>query len=495
MPKQAESGLSRWPARIGALLLWGQGLCGAPVLAEEGWLEPWKPAPDTRVKLSFYERLRGEGTHWFGNLLIGGQTIPRTSSYGLMTNRTQLGLDVEHADWLESQFQLQSVVVAGVPSNAVGVGYGYYNASPHSTQASVSVRQGWLKLKQNGFFLTGGRQLYADGAEGNAQERHLKYLQDYRLSQRLIGQLDYAAPGRSFDGVNVGYGNEAVEVSGFYFVPTFGGLNIQGMNAIDGIQLAGLSLSLKEQAGLGNTLGHLGFYHYRDTRSGVQVVDNGPTGTPGAQIDLQTFAGHLAHVHDLMGGKLDFTVFGFGQIGQWQGLDQRSGAYGIEMGYEWSQLWATPWLRAGINSGSGDHNPRDTTHGTFFQMIPSTPIQSPFPFYNLMNNQDVFVQLLARPLPNVGLRLDFHWLNLNAGQDLWYSGSGAGGNDEFGYFGSPGHGETSLANLVHIGGVIFLSPQLKINAFYGHAFGQQVIRGNYSGSTGDFGLMEAVYAF
>jgi len=160
-----------------------------------------------------------------------------------------------------------------------------------------------------------------------------------------------------------------------------------------------------------------------------------------------------------------------------------------------SNTWANPWLRAGINSGSGDNNPWDNTHGTFFQMIPSTPIQSPFPFYNLMNNQDVFVQLLARPLPNVGLRLDFHWLNLNAGNDLWYTGSGAGSNTDFGYFGAPGYGQNSLAYLTHIGGVIFLSQELKLNVFYGHAFGQEVIRSNYSGAAGDFGLLEVVYGF
>ena len=478
-----------------ALLLLLVVTCTAALAAEEDWHGPWSLTPDTKVKLSFYERLRGEGTHWFGNPIIGGYEIPRTSSYGLMTNRAQLGLELEHSDWLETQLQFQNVVVAGVPSDSVGVGYGFWNASPHSTQASASIRQGWLKLKQDGFYLTGGRQFYNDGSEGNAQEKHLKYIQDYRLSQRLIGQLDYAAPGRSFDGGRAGFSNDAFEVSGFYLVPTYGGLNIQGMSAIDGINLAGFSVSLREKAGLENTIGHLGFYNYRDTRPDVVVVENRLPGPPGANIDLQTFTGHLAHVHELAEGKIDVTAFGIGQIGDWQTQTQRSWAYGVELGYEWSDTWANPWLRAGINSGSGDNNPWDNTHRTFFQMIPSTPIQSPFPFYNMMNNRDVFVQLLARPLPNVGLRLDFHWLNLNAGNDLWYTGSGAGSNTDFGYFGAPGYGQTSLAYLTHIGGVIFLSQDLKLNVFYGHAFGQNVIRSNYSGSAGDYGLVEAVYGF
>lgn len=456
--------------------------------------ERFEIGPRTFIKPQLYNRSRGEAVDWFGNIMFRGVEVPRTSTYGLFSNRFQLGLLLTHADWLEAMVQYQDVTVVGVPGNSVGIGYGYYVNSPSPSQHSGYLRQGWLKLNSDGFYVSGGRMLFSDGNLGGARQKNLKWLQENRLSQRLIGILDFSAAGRSFDGGTVGFQNEHVEVAGFGFNPTFGGLNLQGMNTIQDIVLGGVSLNLKDSSAVGNTIAQLAWYTYQDTRPMVTVVDNQPgLPSPGAHIDIHTIAAHAAHVFEGDEGHFDLSAFGYGQLGRWQQLDQRAWAFGVELGYQWPKVWSSPWLRVGINSGSGDDDPYDGTHGTFFQMIPSVPLHAHFPFYNMMNVREVFAQLLMRPLPNVGVKTEFHSLSLNSADDLYYSGSGANGAQGFGYFGSPSHGQTDLAFLADMGVTVYLSKNVTTNFFFGHAFGQGVLQRNYSSPQGNFGLAEVIF--
>ena len=60
----------------------------------------------------------------------------------------------------------------------------------------------------------------------------------------------------------------------------------------------------------------------------------------------------------------------------------------------------------------GDNNPNDGQHGTFFQVLPTPRIYARFPFYNLMNNQDAFAEVVLRPHPKWTIRSDAHFLRL-----------------------------------------------------------------------------------
>jgi len=65
------------------------------------------------------------------------------------------------------------------------------------------------------------------------------------------------------------------------------------------------------------------------------------------------------------------------------------------------------------------------------------------PFFNLMNNQDVFAQLVLKPLASAAVRIDYHYLEGAAADDLLYAGGGAGEPDRiFGYAGFPARGRT-----------------------------------------------------
>ncbi len=174
---------------------------------------------------------------------------------------------------------------------------------------------------------------------------------------------------------------------------------------------------------------------------------------------------------------------------------RRAWAYGVEVGHRLQDLWAQPWLRAGINSGSGDTNPNDGTHGTFFQLLPTAWLYAQFPFYNMMDNQDVFVQTVVDPDPMVSVRIDGHWLRLNSSRDLDYSGGGATSTSVFGYSGVSGNGRDELAYLAHV--ILTLRPTafVTVNGFYAHAWGQGVINQAFEGRGGNYGFLEMLRAF
>ncbi|HMV50897.1 MAG TPA: alginate export family protein, partial [Blastocatellia bacterium] len=107
-----------------------------------------------------------------------------------------------------------------------------------------------------------------------------------------------------------------------------------------------------------------------------------------------------------------------------------------------------PWLRAGYFRSTGDGDPADNTHGTFFQVLPTPRPYARFPFYDLVNNEDTFAQLRLKPHAKVSLRTDVHHLRLSNAKDQWYLGGGAFQKNTFGYTGRPSNGQKTLGTLV-----------------------------------------------
>ncbi|MBK7600020.1 MAG: alginate export family protein [Acidobacteria bacterium] len=131
---------------------------------------------------------------------------------------------------------------------------------------------------------------------------------------------------------------------------------------------------------------------------------------------------------------------GAGQFGDWGRLAHRAGAIALEGGYQFSGGWADklkPWLRAGYFRSSGTAIPLAASHNTFFQVLPTPRIYARFPFYDLVNNEDVFAEFRLKPHSKVGLRTDIHHLRLSNTNDQWYLGGGAFQNGTFGYAGRP----------------------------------------------------------
>ncbi len=467
--------------------------------------EPWRAeisGPfDSKIRLEMYERVRGDFADWFGNPIINGTVVLKEFRYNFVGNKFQLGLRFQR-DPVEIFAQFQDSFVGGLPPNGVGLGAVYFANNLSESANGAFLRQGWAKLNHllgiDGLYLTGGRQLYTDAAQGPASHKNLRWIQDYRLAQRLIGPWDWTHTGRSFDGGSLGYLTDDIAAVGFAFRPTFGGFDVGGMPEISDITVAGTSFNLRDSKAIGNTIGQLFWYYYTDDRD-IVFLDNRPLAVReqarGQGSKIHTIGAWAAHVEEIGPGLADGMVYWFGQFGDWQELDHGAWAYGAEAGYQFPKLWGSPWIRAGINSGSGDPDPFDGDHETFFQLLPTVWLYAQFPFYNMMNNQDVFVQGILAPHPKVNVRLDFHWLKVNESEDFLYSGSGATNDTFFGYLGTPTGGFDDLAYVTHF--MVGVKPfnYLALNFFYAHAFGQDIINANFDGKQGSYGYVEAIVSF
>jgi len=87
------------------------------------------------------------------------------------------------------------------------------------------------------------------------------------------------------------------------------------------------------------------------------------------------------------------------------------------------------------------------TSSRFGLTYPTPRIYARFPFFNLMNNEDLFAQLRLKPHKRLSLRSDVRYLRLSNPSDLWYTGGGAFQQKTFGFVGRPTGGKKDLGTL------------------------------------------------
>jgi hypothetical protein len=196
-------------------------------------------------------------------------------------------------------------------------------------------------------------------------------------------------------------------------------------------------------------------------------------------------------------GTLDFLARAVGQTGRWGRLDQRAYAVDFEAGWQPAILpKLKPWLRGGYTLGSGDGNPNDRTHGTFFQILPTPRPFARFPFFNMENNCDIMGALILRPHKLVTISGEFHALALANASDLWYSGGGVFQPWTFGYTGRATGGAKSLANLYDTSLEYRVRPNVTATAYVGYAQGLAAMKAIYpKGQNGALGYLELNYRF
>jgi hypothetical protein len=113
-----------------------------------------------------------------------------------------------------------------------------------------------------------------------------------------------------------------------------------------------------------------------------------------------------------------------------------------------------------------------------------------------MNNQDTFLQLIMKPLANVSVRTDFHWLQVSKGNDILYFGGGATKQDFFGYGGTAAGGDHQVGYVTEIGISWKPLPVLELASYYGHAFGGSVVENGFPGRDDiDYGFVETTISF
>lgn len=410
-------------------------------------------------------------------------------------------------DWFEAFVDGQGVLLGGLPDNSVGTSTegplglgGAYRATNHDddVQASFYLRQGFLKLKNlgvDGLTLKGGRQIFADGKEAMPTNASLAWLRNLRIAERLIGPFDFTFPGRSFDSALATYAHDALSVSAFYGKPTQGGFSIEGMDQIDEINLAYASLNLNEGEWAKNTSARL-FYIYYDDNRALLKVDNRALAdrqADTADIAIHTIGADVLQLVPTGIGPVDLLGWFAYQAGDWGTLDHSAWALAIEAGLQPKDLPWKPWIRAGFNMGSGDGNAADGDHESFFQILPTPRVYALATLYNMMNTEDIFAQVILKPIERMVWRTDLHVMRLSDEDDLWYFGGGATRekrNVGFGYGGRPSGGNQDLMEVLETQLSYSWNQYVATTVYYGHAFGEDVVGADFANRNADYGFLE-----
>ena len=428
------------------------------------------------------------------------------SSYGYSGSLLRLMLSQKkHGyDW---GIELAAPILLGIPNHAVqpapqgqlGLGGSYFAANDgRQNTASVFVKQAFLRLKGERSSVRLGRFEFIDGGEVTPSDATLASVKRDRISQRLIGNFGFSDVQRSFDGAQYTYSNGSWNVTAFSAVPDRGVFQVDGWGWVT---TPVTYLSLTKQATLGSSRAEWRLFgiYYNDDR-GVLKTDNRSAAVRGHDlggIDIGTYGGHYIQTIPTSAGTFDVLGWGALQSGRWGLLTQRSGAGAVEAGFQPAIPKAgRPWLRGGYFYSSGDNNANDGTHGTFFAILPTPRVYARFPFFNEMNNRDLFGELMLRPTKALTLRSDVHGLWLANSHDLWYSGGGAFQPWTFGYNGRPSNGKTGLATLYDISADYQWTRALATGLYFAYARGGAVAAHIFPGdSNAKFGFVEVNYRF
>ena len=426
------------------------------------------------------------------------------NSYDYIFTRTRLGLSL-NLSHIRFYVQAQDVHKWGLPDDAIaaapqgplGCGAIYYLHGGEKNYHSSIIRQAYIdvpKLFLNGLSTRIGRFDYVDGLEVMYKDPKVNWLKKIRLAERLIGPFGWSSFCRSFDGFQAVYDQENFNLHSTLTHPTQGGFENDAQITINDIDLFTLTATMKYNHILPNTEGRLFYFYYNDDRNISASVDN--TGTnvlDQGQIKIHTIGTHLLGTAQIELGIFDALFWGAYQTGDWGLYDHKAWAAGIEGGFQFTHIPWKPWIRAGYFESSGDSDPADGDHETFYQILPTARKYALFPFYNMMNNKDLFLQTILKPFKKMVIRTDLHFLRLSEGDDRWYMGAGPTRKDGaiFGYIARPSGGAEDLATVLEMMIIYNYSKYFSGNLYYGHAFGKDVIKNIYEGDkNGDYFFAE-----
>ncbi|MCS7308996.1 MAG: alginate export family protein [Armatimonadota bacterium] len=438
-------------------------------------------------------RLRVEDWQWFN---VAGYDTDYTYAHSLL--RVALTGATGNSRWTAelAQAGLFDVpnAVAPPPAGQLGFG-GNLRAVNGDNKASLFVKQLHVEWSFSGSTLRVGRMEFADGREVALKDAGLNWLHANRLSNRLIGTFGFSPITRSFDGVLWQWGKPAGRVVFFAAYPTQGAFDLNGNPTLTNVNQLYLAYARAQETEETSLDWRLFGGWYRDTRN-VLKVDNRPLAARQSDredIRVWTLGGHWAQVWKSAAGRTDALLWGALQGGDWGQLRHSAYALAVEAGFQFPTEWK-PWVRAGYYVGSGDGNNTDGTHGTFVAGMNTPRLYALTPFYNTMNLEDAFVQVMLTPHPRWTARVDYHRLRLHRSADLWYAGGGPFDNSSYGVAGRPSGGNRDLAHLFDISLSYRASNQLQISLYKSWVQGGGVIRSVYpAGEDGGLFFIEANY--
>src|SRR5579872_1023494 len=452
-------------------------------------------------------RLRAYGWDWF-------QPSSGNNAYGYSGNLLRLNFTEKLTNWdwdaelaVPFLLGLPDNATAAAPQGALGLGSNYYSANGNNRYSAMAfAKQLYVRFKGLGASeantLQVGRFEFNDGSELVPKNATLAVLKRDRVSQRLLGSFGWSDVGRSFDGLHYSYSKATNDFTFVAATPTRGVFQTDGW----GWNRVGFGYAaFTHEWGSGRHAADTRVFmlDYDDWRH-ILKTDNRPLALRKGDtenIHIQTFGAHSLHVFTTTAGSIDALAWGAGQTGRWGTETQLAYAIDFEGGYQpaalpWPIAKLKPWLRGGFTIGSGDGNPNDNRHGTFFQVLPTPRPYARFPFFNMMNTEDRFGALLLRPHSKITVSSEFHSLRLSNSNDLWYSGGGVFQPWTFGYTGRATAGRRSLGNLYDTSVEYRPTRHVTFTGYAGYTQGLASMEQIYPhGKDGKFGYVEAMFKF
>jgi hypothetical protein len=395
---------------------------------------------------------------------------------------------------------IQYVQFARLPSDALGpgplgLGAVYFAHAGRSDSHQVYLRYLNVQLKNliPNVSVQAGRMPYSSGSESASGRPKIEAVKQQRIAARLVGEFEWSLYQRAFDGVRVNRTAPSWDASVVAFHPTQGGFEDAAGATMKDVTVVGGSGTLKPGRHVGGAEIQVFAFRYRDHRRVSAGPDNSGRVAHAVDVGVNAFgATVIAAADDDHDRQWDGLLWFAGQTGSWFDQSHRAASIVAEVGHQWRRVRWQPWLRAGVDWASGDRDPTDDRHGTFFQMLPTVRRYAQSAVYSQMNNVDMFTQALLRPTARLATRVDLHRIGLASSRDHWYFGSGAtqSRGTVFGFSTRPSNGSTQLATIVEGSGDYTVSRHWSIGAYLGVLRGGAVVQRAFSDRDMTFAYVE-----
>jgi len=448
-------------------------------------------------------RVRSETIDWFGSA-PGGQYsfFGAIGRLGLEQQQRRFGWRIEFAAPL--LLGLPDDAATPAPGGLLGQGANYRKANDNSTTAAgVFLKQAYLRVRTDDQRWQGrvGRFEFIEGAEVIPANASLAVVKRTRIAQRLIGPFGFTHVGRSVDGAEVQFTRAKTNFTVMAGLPTAGVFTTDGWGHVgDGNGQVGFGYAALTAPGpWGAERGEFRLFgiYYRDSRT-ILKADNRPLAArqaDGTPIAVTTVGAHYLQTLPTAAGPVDLLGWGAWQFGDWGRLDHQAFAGTAELGWQPNLARKVrPWLRAGYFRSTGDRDPADGRHETFFQVLPTPRIYARFPFFNAMNLDDLSASLTVRPGSRTTVRADLHRLRLSQGSDGWYVGGGAFAADDFGFAIRPSNQFQGLSTLADLSVDVRVGSRWTVGAYGARAKAGKVVEAIFPTKPGGwYGYLEAEY--
>ena len=482
----------------------GALVSSAPAVGAQGTAPPapptsvYTPARIGPVTVAGSVRIRGEDWNWFES-----PTADASYAFGHTLIRLGATYSTPRVDVMVEGSQPTIIgsptdAVATGPAGQLGMGASYRVANG-DTKAGAFLKQAFVRFKNvgaKGNMARIGRIEFVDGAESVPADSTVAWLKRERVAHRVLANFAFSASQRSYDAVHVARATPRYNLTLMAGMPTEGVFQLDGQGTLSDIRVGYGALTLP----FASADFRLFALRYEDRRP-IAKVDNRLAAVRAADLSavkVNTLGANLVLTKLVGDARTDLLLWGAVQNGGWGAQDHGAGAFAVEGGIQ-PAVRFRPWLRVGFSQGSGDDSPGTTAggeHSTFFQMLPTPRLYARTPFYNMMNNRDLFTSLILRPARGTSVRTEVHRVSLTRASDLWYAGGGAFNASAFGYQGRPSGGQRNLATIADIGAERAFGPLLNVGAYFGMAFGGDVVKALHpAGKDGQFLYLELTRRF